>query len=252
MKKQIPYVLSIAGYDPSGGAGVLADIKTFEALGVMGLAVTTCITYQNDHQFEGVHWLSRKKIKNQLYPLLNTYKIQYVKIGLIKNLVILSELIELLISYNKDIKIIWDPIVSASAGYNFHKKISVKHLNHILGLIEMITPNWEEIIKLTDKPDASPAAEFISKYCNLYLKGGHNIKDLGTDRIWINKKEFVLKARNATSISKHGTGCVLSAAIAGYMALNNTKLASCELAKQYTYEFLLSNSSHLGQHKINR
>ncbi|HPW86891.1 MAG TPA: bifunctional hydroxymethylpyrimidine kinase/phosphomethylpyrimidine kinase, partial [Chitinophagales bacterium] len=54
--KTRPYVLSIAGYDPCGGAGVLSDIKTMEAIGVYGLAVTTCITYQNDHQFEGVQW----------------------------------------------------------------------------------------------------------------------------------------------------------------------------------------------------
>lgn len=74
MTKSRPYVLSIAGYDPCGGAGVLADIKTFENIGVCGLAVTTCITYQNDNKFEGVHWLSKKKIKNQLYPLLDAYK----------------------------------------------------------------------------------------------------------------------------------------------------------------------------------
>ena len=86
-----PYTLSIAGYDPSGGAGVLADIKTFESIGVYGFATTTCITYQNDKQFEGINWLSKKKIKNQLYPILNKYEIDHVKIGLIKNLEILSE-----------------------------------------------------------------------------------------------------------------------------------------------------------------
>ena len=124
MKKNRPYVLSIAGYDPCGGAGVLADIKTFETIGVYGLAVTTGITYQNDHKFAGVHWLSKKKIKNQLYPLLEAYKVEYVKIGLIESLEVQSEVIELLLGYNNDIKIIWDPILKASAGFSFHKKIS--------------------------------------------------------------------------------------------------------------------------------
>ena len=86
MNKKRPYVLSIAGYDASAGAGVLADVKTFESIGVYGVAVTTCITYQNDNKFAGVHWLSKKKIKNQLYPILEAYKIEYVKIGLIENL----------------------------------------------------------------------------------------------------------------------------------------------------------------------
>ena len=62
MKKQRPYVLSIAGYDPSGGAGVLADIKTFEQIGVYGFAVSTCITYQTDSKFKGLKWLDKKEI----------------------------------------------------------------------------------------------------------------------------------------------------------------------------------------------
>lgn len=248
MTKSRPYVLSIAGYDPCGGAGVLADIKTFENIGVCGLAVTTCITYQNDNKFEGVHWLSKKKIKNQLYPLLDAYKIQYVKIGLIENLEVLSEVMELLLSYNNEIKIIWDPILKASAGFKFHKKLSQKYLQHIFESIEWITPNWEEVTALTGEKDAVSAAEEMAAFCNVYLKGGHSIETPATDMIWINRKLDILHPKEISELEKHGTGCVLSSAITAYLALGNPMHKSCELAKEYTCRFLVSNTSNLGCH----
>ncbi|MBP8192249.1 MAG: hydroxymethylpyrimidine/phosphomethylpyrimidine kinase [Chitinophagales bacterium] len=251
MKKNRPYVLSIAGYDPCGGAGVLADIKTFETIGVYGLAVTTGITYQNDHKFAGVHWLSKKKIKNQLYPLLEAYKVEYVKIGLIESLEVQSEVIELLLGYNNDIKIIWDPILKASAGFSFHKKISKKYLKHIIDSAAWITPNWEEVQSLTGESDAVKGAEQLAAHCNVYLKGGHNVETPATDMIWINRKLDILHPAKISELEKHGTGCVLSSAIAAYMALGNSQHKSCELAKEYTYQFLISNETNLGYHKMN-
>ena len=248
MNKLRPYVLSIAGYDPCGGAGVLADVKTFESLGVYGLAVTTCITYQHDTKFAGVHWLSKKKIKNQLYPILEAYNVAFVKIGLVENLEVLSEIIELLLGYNKEIKIIWDPILKASVGFSFHKKISKKYLKHIVDSISWITPNWEEVQLLTSEKDAIKAAEQLAAHCNVYLKGGHNVETPATDMIWINKKLDILHPSEISELEKHGTGCVLSSAIAAYMALGNSQHKSCELAKEYTYRFLISNKTNLGYH----
>lgn len=248
MTKRRPYVLSIAGYDASAGAGVLADVKTFESIGVYGVAVTTCITYQNDNKFAGVHWLSKKKIKNQLYPILEAYKIEYVKIGLIENMVVLSEVIELLLSYNNKIKIIWDPILNASAGFDFHKKMSKKLVKHIFESITMVTPNWNEVELLSNEKDVIIGAEKIAQICNVYLKGGHNIETPATDMLWINKKLDILHPKAITELSKHGTGCVLSSAITAYLALGNSMHKSCELAKEYTYQFLISNKTNLGYH----
>lgn len=248
MTKPRPYVLSIAGYDPCGGAGVLADIKTFEQTGVYGFAVTTCITYQNDKKFDGVHWLSKKKIKNQLYPILDSYKIQYVKIGLIENLEVLSEIIELLLGYNNNIKIVWDPIISASAGFTFHKKLSRKYLQHIFQAIDIITPNWKEVQVLTGEEDVVKGAEQLATYCNVYLKGGHNIEIPATDMLWLNKKIDILHPKEISELDKHGTGCVLSSALTAYLALGNPMHKSCELAKEYTFQFLISNETNLGYH----
>lgn len=248
MTKSRPYVLSIAGYDPCCGAGVLADVKTFETIGVYGLAVTTCITYQNDSTFQGVHWLSKKKIKNQLYPILDAYKIDYVKIGLIENLEVLSEIIQLLETYNASIKIIWDPILKASAGFKFHKKISKRLIKYIFESVEFVTPNWNEVELLSNEKDIIIGAEKIANYCNVYLKGGHNVETPATDMVWINKKLDILHPKAVTELSKHGTGCVLSSALTAYLALGNSKHKACELAKEYTYQFLISNESNLGYH----
>ena len=248
MKKQRPYVLSIAGYDPSGGAGVLADIKTFEQIGVYGFAVTTCITYQTDNKFKGLQWLGKKEIKKQLYPLLAQYKIKFVKIGLIKNLKLLEELLELLKAYDKNIRIIWDPILKASAGFDFHKKLSRKHLTHVLNTIEMVTPNWQEVQALSGEKDAVNGAQKIAEYCHVYLKGGHSVETPATDMLWINKQLDILHPESITDLEKHGTGCVLSSAILSYLALGNSLKRSCELAKKHTLEFLLSNESNLGYH----
>ena len=127
MTNKRPKVLTIAGFDPSAGAGVLADVKTFENIGVYGFAVTTSITYQNENKFGDVKWLSIKQIKNQIYPILELHKIEFVKVGLIEDFKTLSAIIELLKAHNPTIKIIWDPILRASAGFNFHKKISKRN-----------------------------------------------------------------------------------------------------------------------------
>src|SRR5690606_29234163 len=116
MKKR-PYILSVAGFDPSGGAGILADIKTFEAYKTIGLGVSTALTYQTEDSFLGLDWQSEKQIDMQLEPLLKRYPIKFAKIGLVESLKSLSQIIEVLKHYNPGMKIIWDPILKASAGF---------------------------------------------------------------------------------------------------------------------------------------
>ena len=87
------YTLSIAGLDPSAGAGVLADVKTMEAFGVYGLGVCSALTYQSDTEFLGVDWVPAEKIMAQLAPLFHRFPIACIKIGLVENLDVLGELI---------------------------------------------------------------------------------------------------------------------------------------------------------------
>ena len=248
MTKSRPYVLSIAGFDPSAGAGVLADVKTLEKIGVYGFAITTSITYQNEDKFDGVKWLSIKQIKNQIYPIIEKHKIEFVKIGLIEDFKTLIAIIELLKAHNDKVKIIWDPILRASAGFDFHQKIPKKYLKYVLKNIYLITPNWEEIKPLSNEQDAITGAEKIAQYCSVYLKGGHNVETPATDILFVEDSLEIFHPKHITDLHKHGSGCVLSSAITGYLALGNTLYQSCELAKEYTYKFLISNESKLGYH----
>lgn len=250
MIKHRPYLLSIAGFDPSGGAGILADIKTFEQTGTYGIAATTCISYQNDHNIAGLHLISKEKILQQLNPLLSAYKIEYVKIGWIQNLKILNEIVDFLLAYNKDICIVWDPILETNEGVVLHKKINKKYLQNILTSIHWVTPNWEEVTQLTGEKDAIKGAEILSKYCNVYLKGGHHIEVPATDIILINKKMDILHPTEISELEKHGAGCVLSAALASYLALGMAQYKACNMAKEYTYRFITSNNSNIGYHAI--
>ena len=246
--KKRPTVLSIAGYDASAGAGVLADVKTFESIGIYGFAATTCITYQNENKFGDVKWLSVKQIKNQIYLILELHKIEFVKISLIENFKTLISIIELLKAHNPHIKIIWDPILRASAGFDFHKKISKKDLKYILKNCYLITPNWNEIQPLANEKDVVRGAEKLAKYCAVFLKGGHNIETPATDILFIENDIEIFHPTKITELEKHGSGCVLSSAITAYLVLGNDIKKSCLLAKEYTYNFLVSNESKLGYH----
>src|SRR5690606_34283761 len=119
MKKR-PYILSVAGFDPSGGAGVLADIKTFEAYKTIGLGVSTALTYQTEDSFLGVDWHTEKQLEMQLETLLKRYPVEIAKIGLVESLNSLDHILDILQNYRPGMKIIWDPILKASAEFTFH------------------------------------------------------------------------------------------------------------------------------------
>lgn len=256
MSKTRPYILSIAGFDPSGGAGILADVKTFEANKVYGMSVMTGNTFQNESEFEGVDWIASEKIIKQIEILNRKYKFEYAKIGLIENLEVLS----VLVSHLRPARpaggshvshLIWDPILKASAGYEIHKTIDHNKLTAILKQIYLLTPNTEEAIAMTGRNDSVEAAKDLSEYCNVYLKGGHDVNHKGKDLLFLKGgKHFVYNPNSKNVFAKHGSGCVLSSAIAANLA-NGYKLnKACLRGKQYTEKFLTSNKTLLGSHKI--
>jgi hydroxymethylpyrimidine/phosphomethylpyrimidine kinase len=245
-----PYVLSIAGFDPSGGAGVLADIKTFEAFKAIGLGVSTSITFQNESEFKGVNWLNFDQIKNQLEPLFKIYKIRYVKIGLVENFQVLEQVIDYLLSWDKKIRIIWDPILRASAGFPFHKEVSMQTLLKVLDKLFLITPNWEEMKALGNTSNPIEAATEFQQYCMVYLKGGHNSESQGKDYLFSKEKQYSFRPKKLSQFDKHGTGCVLSAALIANMARGYRMHKACLVAKSYITHYLESNQSLLGYHKI--
>jgi hydroxymethylpyrimidine/phosphomethylpyrimidine kinase len=246
-----PYVLSVAGFDPSGGAGILADVKTCEANKVCGLGVISANTFQNDKEFKCVDWVSLEKIIEQVSILQKRFEFDYVKIGLIENLEVLHKVVEHLKLQTANCKLIWDPIVKASAGFDFHKEINTILLEKICKEIYVITPNIPEIQALGKHADVTENAKYLSGFCNVFLKGGHAEKKIGYDTLFLKDgKQFSFRPKNKNVFPKHGSGCVLSSAIAVNLAKGEDLHRACLKAKQYTEKFLSSNKSLMGYHKL--
>lgn len=231
-----PLVLSIAGHDPCSGAGILADTKVFEHLKVYGLGVVSAITFQNDSSFEDVKWCSYSEIENQLKPL-QKYPVKAVKIGLIESFERLLQVVDLVRKYFPDCYLIWDPILKASAGFLFHNETTLP--KSLEAKINLITPNYNEYIQLQlDKRTVS---------CAVLLKGGHRKEKTGVDELIGNGiKTEIHGAVIENKYDKHGTGCVLSAAIAGYKALGYSDIEACTKGKAVVEKFILSSKTRLG------
>ncbi|MGE0561647.1 MAG: hydroxymethylpyrimidine/phosphomethylpyrimidine kinase [Flavobacteriales bacterium] len=249
MYKERPKILTIAGFDPSGGAGILADIKTFEAHKCLGFAVITANTIQSESEFIAPNWINEDEVLNQLRFILKQHRFEYVKIGLIPSLEFLTRLNSELINHYPSLKIIWDPILSASTGFDFKHDLSA--LKEMLKDIYLITPNWEEIKQLSGNEDAKMGAEELSQFTSVYLKGGHNEKDPGKDYLFFEGKVYPLNPKNKKPIyPKHGSGCVFSSALTANLASGFPILKAALRSKRYVEKYLSSSSTLLGYHKL--
>jgi hydroxymethylpyrimidine/phosphomethylpyrimidine kinase len=138
--------------------------------------------------------------------------------------------------------------VRATAGFEFHKKIDREKLNAILDKIYLITPNTDEAKFLTGKSNADEAAKEMSSHCNVLLKGGHNKKSPGVDYLLMKNEIIAIHPSEILVHPKHGSGCVLSSAIAAELLKTNNLIFSCRKAKEYVEQFLNSNQFLLGKH----
>lgn len=243
-----PYILSIAGFDPSGGAGILADIKTIEANGGYGFGAVTAITCQNDIAFEKVKWLSLDEITDQVKILHKRFKISYIKIGLVESLELLYQLVLFLKQENPDAVIVWDPILKASAGFVFHQSIAKEMLKQVLKNINCVTPNIPEAEQLFGGDQLHNRLLAESDHCTVYLKGGHADHTQSTDILYEHHEACSFVNPRLEKGEKHGSGCVLSAALTTQLAMGRNMVTAAGNANRYTYRFLASNETLLGYH----
>ena len=249
MKKR-PYILSIAGFDPSGGAGLVADCKTFEALKCQGLSVCTANTIQTDKDFLECIWTDVDIIKKQITTLCNRFKIDVVKIGIVENWETISQLINLLVTLNSEVKIVVDPVLNATANFKFQTNFNQQLFDTILEKVTVITPNYEEIQQLYPELTIEETIKHISTKTNVLLKGGHNEAEKGKDYLYTQLgKTHPLNPKYIT-YPKHGSGCVLSSAIAAHLALEFPLLKSTLRAKRFTEKYLGSNKELLGNFRF--
>lgn len=242
-----PIVLSIAGFDPTGGAGGLADVKTFERNGCLGMAILSALTIQTEDECLAVEWRCYEEIRAPLKSLLDYYPVQSIKIGLIENISTLVQLCRFIKSY-KDIPIVWDTIIAASSGYTFLKNWRTVDLLEVYSLLSLITPNVKELKALTEICDEMEAAETIASYCPVLVKGGHREQHRGDDVLFIEREKRVITSGVDVYMDKHGTGCILSSAITAYLAQGIPLYNACRRAKRYVERVANSNQNRLAYH----
>lgn len=223
-------VLSIAGVDPSGGAGLLADIKIFEAAGLQGLGVVSAVTAQNDREFSQVYWQSWAQIEDQLNVLARRFQPRWIKIGLIQNAETLSSLLSWIRKHWPQSFVLWDPILQASAGYDFHSNQQPQNWQKLLPLCDLVTPNIQEWDWLSQNLDPQTAHSFL-----LLKKGGHQKQDpMSTDLLYFQDQEILrCSLPRLEHRTKHGTGCMLSAAIIAALARGARLEVACTLARHF-------------------
>lgn len=223
MSTRPPVALSIAGSDPSGGAGIQADLKTFAALGAYGTTVITALTAQNTRGVTGVHPVPVDFVDQQLATLVEDVRIDAVKIGMLAS----AELVELVGSWLgrspfADVPIVLDPVMVATAGSSLLESSAVAALREILPLASLITPNLPEAAALLGTDPARSVAEMREQADALLavgvrrvlIKGGHLDDDESVDVLADVAGVHELRGERIRTRNTHGTGCTLSSAIA--------------------------------------
>lgn len=246
-----PFVLTIAGFDPSGGAGILADAKTFEQHHVYGFAVNTGNTIQTENMFYEMQWTDLTFVLKSLDKLFQKYSIKAVKIGIVPSLDYLKEIVFTVKRLSPKTKIVWDTVLKSTTEFDFINIENQAFLIEILKGIDLITPNYNEILELSSEEiNAETIAGNLSEYCAVLLKGGHNPDEIGVDYLYLKNEIFRLSPKETLLFEKHGSGCVLSSAITANLALEQELKTACTNAKNYIENYLQSNQTKLGYHYV--
>lgn len=227
--------MSIAGVDPSGGAGVFADLKTFQAIGVYGCGIVTALTAQNPFKFFSTQPISPEYIEEEIDSVLDSYEIEFIKTGMLYSPDIIKLVSKKIKEY--DLKAVVDPVMVATSGGDLTKEdIAIALNKYLLPKAILTTPNIAEAEKLTNfeiktKEDAINASKKIK--CDNIITGGHldGINTINIDNNITIKKQELIKTENL-----HGTGCNLSSAIVAYLAKGNELENSILKSLDYVYE----------------
>ena len=225
----IKNVLSIGGSDPSGGAGIQADLKTFAANGVYGMAIISALTAQSTRGVKAIHCPDPGFVEAQIDCLFDDIQPAAVKIGMLANADIISRVAARLKHYQAR-NIIIDPVMLASSGQRLLDPAAMETLIHeLLPIAKLYTPNLDEGVCLlsTKLPESRQDMLIMAEQlqalgqCPVLLKGGHLPGSESPD-VLVNKaaSSHWFSIRRIDTPNKHGTGCTLSAAIAANLANN--------------------------------
>lgn len=224
---QYKRVLTIAGSDPGGGAGIQADIKTISACGCYALSAITAVTVQNTVGVSGIHPVPAEIITAQISTVLKDIGADAIKIGMLHSSEVILGIKQTLSGFPVP-NLVLDPVMVSTSGHRLIREEAVETLkNELPGMARVITPNIPEaeillerkIIRQSELP--ASAAELGQKYrVSVLLKGGHLDSDDLTDLFWNAETGQVLelKSKRICTVNTHGTGCTLSSALAAFLA----------------------------------
>jgi len=242
MRKKI--ALSIAGSDPSGGAGIQADLKAFTILGVHGITTITCITAQNTQRVKKIHKLPVEVIEDQIDAILEDMRPDAVKTGMLYDEEIINMIAEKIKKYR--MKTVVDPVMVATSGDALSKNDFVKALkNKMIPIAYMVTPNIQEANALTgrkidDINDVKKACKEIQELGPSYvlIKGGH-LKGKNAEDVLFDGKDFtVFSLPMIPDRLAHGSGCTLSALITGFLALEEKPAEAVRKSKHMLWNMI--------------
>ena len=250
--KATPCVLTVAGSDSGGGAGIQADLKTFTALGVYGATVLTALTAQNTVGVQAIHVPPTSFVQQQLQSVLSDIQVSVIKTGMLPNADVIRACAEAIRRYGVK-KVVVDPVLVATSGDLLVQNEAIEFLkSELFPLATVVTPNLPEAEALTGRRVRTISdmrqvcRDFIDMGCqNVLLKGGHTFDgeaqgeemdlSIATD-ILFNGKEFQAFVRpRVDTQNTHGTGCSLASAIAAGLARGSRLDEAVEMAKTFVF-----------------
>ncbi|AVQ16714.1 bifunctional hydroxymethylpyrimidine kinase/phosphomethylpyrimidine kinase [Fusobacterium gonidiaformans] len=245
-------VLSIAGSDSSGGAGIQADIKTMQANGVYAMTAITALTAQNTLGVNGIFEIPAEFLEKQLESIFQDIYPDAIKIGMLSSSNIIKKIAEILQKYHAK-SIVLDPVMVATSGSPLIKKEAIQDLEKFLfPLATLITPNIPETellsgISIKNEQDMERAAKKLGEkyHCSVLCKGGHQ-KNTAHDLLFDKGTYTWFYGEKIDNPNTHGTGCTLSSAIASNLAKEYTLEQAIQRAKNYVSS-TLESTMNLGQ-----
>ena len=247
-------VLTIAGSDGSGGAGIQADIKTFGAMGCYGLSVITALTAQNTMGVHAIYPVDESCVAAQFRAIASDIPIDAVKIGMLGSAGMITTISRLLSELRGNPPVILDTILASSRGTPLLPRDAIQFMKEkLFPLASLITPNLPETTILLGLKDAPATRESIEEAAmklletgtaSVLIKGGHGEGSMCCDCLLHENRFFWFSSKKITTDNTHGTGCTLSSAIAAFMAKGETTENAVEKAKTYLNEALHAGATY--------
>lgn len=233
------HVLTIAGSDTCGGAGIQADLKTFCAQGTYGMSVITAVTVQNTQGVFGCQDISPEIIRAQIDAIYADIKVSAVKVGMVSQIETIYAIADKLEEY-KATNVVVDPVMISKSGFDLMQPDAKDALiERLIPLAHVVTPNLPEAevitgLTINDLASMEEAARVIFNMGakNVLIKGGH-LEDTATDLLFDGEKVITLHSERIPTKNTHGTGCTLSSAIAASLARGKTVEEAVRIAKGY-------------------